>query len=112
MAKKKTAQPVPSNETNQPIVRGNVNRHITVSPSFVSLYANDTQLQTTPWDVRLIFGEIDVERSGKGIGVVVNVTQVGEVRMSPQHAKRVVMLLAKQLQAYEQSFGPIPQPKD
>lgn len=87
-----------------------VTRDLVVSPSFVTIYANDTQLQTTPWDIRFVFGEMSVEpRDGE---VVMSVKQVAEVRMSPQHAKRVATILLEQLQSYEASFGPIPQPAE
>lgn len=92
------------------IVRGNVNREVTVSPSFVSLYANDVQLQTSPWDIRLTFGEMMVNSDGDD--VTARVKQTGEVRLSPPLAKRVALLLVRQLKAYEERFGPIPQPKE
>jgi hypothetical protein len=64
----------------------------------------------SPWDVRLIFGEISqpatIERP---INVI---TLTGEVRMSPQLAKRVTTILDDQLRKYEQINGPIPQPPD
>jgi hypothetical protein len=42
----------------------------------------------------------------------IHVTQVGEVRMSPQHAKKVVQILLAQIQGYEERIGPIPLPGD
>ena len=103
----KSASVEPAREGD--IVRANVRREVFRSPSFVSLYANDTQVQTSPWDVRLIFGEIeDVAKDPP----TVNIKQGGEVRMSPQHAKRVVMLLIQQLRNYEETIGPIPLPKE
>lgn len=91
------------------IVRANVNRIVTIAPTFSSYYSNDTQLQTTPWDVRFIFGliaELDA-KNGQ-----VRVEQVAEVRMSPQHAKRIVALLQQQLQTYEAKIGAIPLPPE
>ena len=92
-----------------PIVRANVGRHVVTSPSFVSLYANDTEVQTTPWDIRLTFGELSINNDS---ATPVVVKQTGEVRMSPQHAKRVAMILIAQLKVYEEKFGAIPQPSD
>lgn len=90
------------------IVRANVNREVIQSPTFVSLYANDTQVQISLWDVRLIFGLISNIPSPQDKSV--QVTTVGEVRMSPQHAKQVTMILVQQLKLYEERMGPIPLP--
>ena len=95
-------------DTPPSIVRANANRHVVVSPAFVSLYSNDTQLQMTPWDVRLIFLEITDPPTADDPVVTVKVT--GEVRMSPQHAKKVVSILEAQLRRYEETIGPIPDP--
>ncbi len=103
---RKSRETVVGSDDQSPIVRANVNRVVTTAPTFQSLYANDVQLQTTPWDVRLTFGEFVVESGA------VNVKQTGEVRMSPQLAKRVALLLVSQLKKYEERFGGIPQPGD
>jgi hypothetical protein len=113
MAKRRALKPeavTVRDEVQAEIVRANVlNREAVRSPSFVSLYSNDTQIQMTPWDVRLIFGEIeDVKVEGPAI----KIRLTGEVRMSPQHAKRVAMILIQQLRGYEETIGPIPLPKD
>jgi len=115
MAKRKATQPastpaasVPTKES--PIIRATVNRAVVISPTFASLYSNDTQIQTTPWDIRLIFGQIHEVPTEERPTIVIN--QVGEVRMSPQHAKKIATLLLEQLQGYESKVGPIPQPKD
>jgi hypothetical protein len=98
-------------EPGDEIVRGNVNRQVERSPSFVSVYANDVQLQTTPWDVRLTFGAMSVEvRSGTG--PTAHVSELSEVRLSPQLAKRVAAILVAQVEAYELKFGTIPQPSE
>jgi hypothetical protein len=92
------------------IVRANVNRILVAAPTFVSLYANDTQVQVTPWDFRLILGEIsDIGPKGDPS---VTIKLVGEVRMSPQHVKKLVQVISGQLALYEKNFGPIPQPPD
>ena len=77
------------------------------SANFASIYVNDIQIMTSAWDVRLILGEL-----GDGDLTSVNITQLGEVRLSPQLAKRVTMLLAEQLRKYEAAFGEIPLPKE
>lgn len=97
-------------EQDGQIVRANIHREMVSAASFVSLYANDTQIQVSPWDFRFMFGLITVAPSEDSPNVVV--TQIGEVRMSPEHAKRVAMVLVQQIRNYEQSVGPIPQPQD
>jgi len=76
----------------------------------MSVYANDTQLELSPWDVRFIFGVIDeVATPDKATTVV---KQVGEVRMSLPHAKRVAQILVAHLAHYEEltkSQIPIPE---
>lgn len=92
------------------MVRANIQREVTVSPDFVSLYSNDTQVQVTPWDIRLIFGEIS--EISKAEQSIIRIKSTGEVRMSPQHAKRVAALLVKQIEFYESKVGAIPMPTD
>lgn len=91
------------------IVRANVNRVVTTASTFGSYYANDTQVQTTPWDVRFIFGQITEIEPEQNRAVV---QQVAEVRMSPQHAKKLVAILQQQLQSYEARIGAIPLPPE
>ena len=113
MPKKKDpndSTPALSPEQAPQIVRANVARAVVLSPTFVSLYANDTQIQTSPWDFRLIFGEISNIPTTEEPTVVIR--QTGEVRMSPQHAKKVAEILIKQLRHYEETVGPIPLPGD
>jgi hypothetical protein len=92
------------------IVRANINRELIVSPTFVSLYANDVQVQTSPWDIRLVLGEIHNFPTVENPNVMVR--QIGEVRISPQLTKKLVTILAQQLQVYETTFGTIPVPAD
>ena len=109
MAKKKVPRK-PASKNGVQIVRANASREEVVDPAFVSLYANDTQVQTSPWDFRLIFGQISTAPTRERKTIVIN--QVGEVRMSPQHVKTLVQVLLQQLAGYEARFGRIPQPKD
>src|SRR5579864_9319172 len=81
-------------------------REVVVSPGFVSTYANDVQVQMTPWDMRLILGEITDLPSPSD--PVVKVKALAEVRMSPQLAKRLTMVMLGQLKAYEDEYGAIP----
>ena len=47
----------------------------------------------------------------EGEPAVLSIKQLGEVRMSPQLAKKVAMISIEQLNAYEERFGPLPGPK-
>jgi hypothetical protein len=79
------------------------------SPDFRSYYANDTQVQVTKWDARMVFGVIvDVPNDNEKFGV----QRVAEVRMSLQHAKRVAEVLSEQIRMYEQRVGPLLIPQD
>ena len=40
------------------IVRANINRQIIPGEAYSALYANDTQIQMSPWDFRFMFGVI------------------------------------------------------
>ncbi|MFN8641878.1 MAG: DUF3467 domain-containing protein [Candidatus Binatia bacterium] len=90
------------------LVRANVQREPIQSEEFVSLYVNDTQVQVSPWDIRFIFGLIDDPPSSER--PTVRIKMLGEVRMSPQHAKRVAAILQQQIKLYEDSVGAIPLP--
>ena len=92
------------------VVRANLSRNTSIAQTFVSMYSNDTQIQVSPWDIRLVFGMITEPPSSNR--PIIEVTSVGEVRMSPQHAKKVALILLKQLQNYEENIGPIPLPVD
>jgi hypothetical protein len=92
------------------VVRANIDREVILSPDFVSLYANDTQVQITPWDIRFMFGVVQDPPNKERPTVLVK--QVGEVRMSPQHAKVVALVLLRQIQNYEKVVGQIPIPNE
>jgi len=104
--------PTPSTRAQAPeqdIVRANVTRKVTQAPTFGSYYANDTQIQTTPWDVRFRFGQVvEVDPANQ----TATVEAVADVRMSPEHAKRLVTILQQQLTTFEARFGTIPQPPE
>ncbi len=106
MAKRTKPQPDQSEE----IVRANINRQIELSTSHVSLYANDTQIQITPWDFRFMFGVVEDPPNAERRTVLIK--QLAEIRMSPQHAKIVAQVLMRQVQNYERVVGQIPTPND
>lgn len=112
MARRREAVLPPATEVRdgEPIVRANLNRVVEMSDSYVRLYANDMQVQTTPWDVRLVFGQIvGTPTTDKP---TIAIRQVGELSMSPQFAKKVVSVLLAQLEQYEITVGEIPQPAE
>lgn len=80
-------------------------REVTKSPDFLSIYTNDIQIQTSPWDLRISMGIIaDIS----GDPPIVNVKHLADVNMSPQLAKKVAKILTDQLDIYEEQFGEIP----
>jgi hypothetical protein len=90
-------------------VRANVRRRLVPGKDFAAYYTNDTQVQTTPWDVRLMFGilaDVDPEEG------VATVERVADVRMSLQHAKKVAAILTEQLRQHEARIGYIAIPQD
>lgn len=101
MKKKQVSKPTSG------VVRATANTNRVQSPSFVTLYTNDVSIITTPWDVCLHLGAIQGPE-----GECVRVQQLGELRMSPQFAKKLTQILISQLREYEEALGPIPQPQD
>jgi hypothetical protein len=83
-----------------------LDREVTRSPDFVSIYTNDVQVQTSAWDLRLILGEITGFPTAESPRPTVR--QLAELRMSPQLAKSLIMIMIEQLRAYETTFGQIP----
>jgi hypothetical protein len=69
---------------------------------FLSLYANNIFIRTTPWDIQPTFGEILSIDQQK----VVIENQLA-VNLSPQQAKSLLDLLSGQIQAYERQYGEI-----
>jgi hypothetical protein len=110
-AEKQAQTTAAAKDTDSQIIRANINRELVPAAQYVSLYANDTQVQVTPWDIRIMFGLITAVESSEGQSAAITVSQIGEVRMSPQHAKRVAIVLMQQIQNYEKTVGPIPQPE-
>ena len=103
------AKKTPTKEPGRPgIIRANINREMVASDAYVTLYVNDTQIQISPWDFRFLLGVIVSTPDDRSS---VRIQQVGEVRMSPQHAKTVARVLLQQIQNYEEHVGQIPQPQ-
>lgn len=77
--------------------------------SFVSLYSNDIQVEITPYDFRLLLGVIvgvpTMENS------TISIQTFGELRMSPQLAKKLISVLSEKLHHYEESVGVISYPR-
>lgn len=71
------------------------------SEGFLKIYANSVQIETGPWDFRLIFG--DATRSGSKVLTEQSVAIV----MSPQHAKVFASILAGSVREYEKQVGEI-----
>lgn len=78
------------------------------SPGFVSIYANDIQVQTSPWDMRFILGEI--AQAATKEEPIVTINQLAELRISPQLAKTLTGIMIEQINAYEERFGQLPAP--
>ena len=105
MAKHRTQPNSPNPEELTKAVRREVKR----SDTFLSMYGNEVQIQTSPWDVRLVFGELGDMSLGAD-SPTMNVKQVGEVRMSIPLDKKLSEILSQQLTAYESKFGSVPVP--
>src|SRR5690242_19045509 len=75
------------------------------SSTFCRFYANNAQIEVTPWDFRLIFGELINTGANK-----LKVEQSVAIVMSPQHAKALLSILATNLREYEGKIGKIDLP--
>jgi hypothetical protein len=84
-----------------------IKRETFKSDNFFSVYVNDVQVQTSVWDMRLILGEI--ETSDKHL---TRIKELGELRISPQLAKKLTVIMQQMIKGYEQNIGEIPTQKD
>jgi hypothetical protein len=75
------------------------------SSAFQTVYANTCRVGISPWDIRLIFGQMIEAAPGKSV----NEDQVTVV-MSPQQAKAVLKGWQDSIARYEATFGEIPNP--
>src|SRR5271157_5183875 len=98
----------PKAASTTPKAAAEIRRENVKSPEFVSIYANDVQVQMSPWDMRLVLGELgDLRTADRQI---VTIRQLAELRISPQLAKRLTTIMIVQLKIYEERFGHIPEP--
>lgn len=67
------------------------------------VYANNVQLETSPWDFRFRF-----RRFGDATQDSVNVDELAVVYMSPSQAKAFLSALARQVEKYESTHGQLP----
>ena len=75
------------------------------SEKFVKIYTNAANLEITPWDFTLFFGEL------KKSGDKMTVEHTVGIAMSPQHAKALAGLLVTQVKEYEKQIGEIKMPQ-
>ncbi len=68
-------------------------------------YVNSLGVQVNPYEFALNFGVTDLEN-------LEAIKHVITLRMSPQHAKSVVLLLQTFISLYEQQIAPISLPKE
>jgi uncharacterized protein DUF3467 len=73
--------------------------------TFASIYASAANVDVTPYDFRIAFGEM------KKSGTEFSVEHYVEVKMSPQHAKALTNILVQYLHEYEKNIGEIHLPK-
>lgn len=69
---------------------------------FKDVYANSFNLETSLYDFKLLFGIIK-----RADDKEVEIEQQVAVRMSPQHTKSVLRVLADNVKNYEDKFGKI-----
>jgi hypothetical protein len=80
----------------------NLTTERTPAPYFQSIYANNAQISTSYFDIRMRLGEVT--------GVLpdrIPVLDKVEIVMSPEHAASLYRLLGQQIEIYRQSFGEI-----
>jgi hypothetical protein len=74
------------------------------SEKFFKFYTNAANLEMTPWDFTLLFGEL--KKSGDRMTIEHSVG----IAMSPQHAKALAGILLTQVKEYEKQIGEIKLP--
>jgi len=79
--------------TSLPQVRGE---------NYLSIYSNSVNLILSPWDIRMIFGEL--RDNGNQQMVIEN---RASIVMSPQHAKAFLVVLTNHMKSYEAQHGTI-----
>jgi Protein of unknown function (DUF3467) len=74
-----------------------------------SIYANQVEVRTSNWDVKIRFGEALALEGSEG-----RVLEKARIVMSPQHTKAFLVVVADAVRKYEAAFGEIhvnPAPK-
>jgi len=74
--------------------------------SFNILYANNTNLMMSNWDLMMDFGMLQPEMPGIDKGKI-SVLVHTRVIMSPQHAKKFLIKALDLIKSYEKDFGEI-----
>ena len=74
------------------------------APGFRVIYINSSRMAVSPWDVRIVVGQVVEAGSGQQ-----NQDEATLV-MSPQHARQFLRSLEKTVNSYEEIFGPILDP--
>ena len=85
------------------VAKSKTRKRVIVEGVATTVYANNVEMLTTQWDVRLTFGQI--ERADE---TELAVREFVRVYLSPQHAVAFHAVLGKQLGIYESSYGHIP----
>jgi hypothetical protein len=75
------------------------------SDKFTKVYANSANLEITPWDFKLVFGELIRDKGEHKIEEIVAVV------MSPQHAKALLNVMQNNVREYEKQVGEIKLPQ-
>ncbi len=73
------------------------------------IYADSTQISTTPYGVIMTLGRTPAHHSGPTPAIP---EPLVTARMSLEHAKVIAMLLRKQLKSFERANGEIPLPPE
>jgi hypothetical protein len=76
----------------------------TRAEKFVRIYSNAANMEVTPWDFKIVFGELK-RTDGKPV-----IEQSVEITMSPQHAKALAGMLSTNVREYETQIGEIKLP--
>ena len=78
-----------------------------VSEDFISFYANNVMFESSVWDLKMIFGQLDQSESGNPI---INIE--GSLALPWLQAKIMSFFLQLQLAAYEHDRGTIQVPSN
>lgn len=81
------------------------------SENMFSVYANQTGVSTTNFDIKLMFCQIDTqidqEQPAIGHAQELDVIKLGSVTMSPAHARVFCKILQAKIEEYDKLFGNI-----